>query len=190
MLLPLKEFLYSNASFPLLSTRPIPNSSAEAPTWIKSSPPTIMLSHSVLSLASYILTHATASGSPRATAYAQLTLSILQTWVRDPYVAKTFALEKGDIRLCRQVKMRFGNANASVTPHSNVHTLKSSAPRYSPCQRKTGRSFARFLTAVSSGFVTTFTRIFKHPPICTRPVLFPVEEVLGLSNSIAALAFT
>ncbi|KAF8323104.1 hypothetical protein DL93DRAFT_625081 [Clavulina sp. PMI_390] len=101
-LLPMKDFLLDNPSFPLLSTRPIPQSAPEGPAWLKSLPATVHLAHSVISLASYILTHATASNSPRAAAYASLALTVLQAWIRDPFVLKTFALEKAEVRLCRQ----------------------------------------------------------------------------------------
>lgn len=105
ILRPFYEYLTTNASFPLVSIRTIPYSSAGDPTWLKSSPQTVALPHAVLSLASYILTHATASGSSRAASYAQLALAIIQTWIRDPYVVKTFMMQQGNVWLCRQVQL-------------------------------------------------------------------------------------
>jgi hypothetical protein len=102
-LLPLSEFLRANQSFRLVFIRPIPRLTDSDPTWVRSSPPTSLFLPTILSLSSYILTHATASGSSRAMSYAHTTLRILHTFVEDPILAKTLCVEKGVVRICRQV---------------------------------------------------------------------------------------
>lgn len=123
------------------------------------------LPHAVLSLASYILTHATASGSSRAASYAQLILAVIQTWVRDPHVIKTFTIQHGNVWLCRQVAMIL------LQLLQNTHASYSwrSALRSFLFQRKIDRSFVQSSIAASCGFSIIDIKTSRPRHTCTVP---------------------
>jgi hypothetical protein len=111
-LLPLREFVQFNPSFLILSAQPFVYtiaSATDAPGVKRSS--TFTLPSTVLSLSSYILTHATSSAEPRAGAYAQVCLAIMLIWIRNPFVVKMMSMEKErtEARLCRQVRATYGS---------------------------------------------------------------------------------
>ncbi|KAJ7070877.1 hypothetical protein C8F01DRAFT_1108188 [Mycena amicta] len=92
VLLPVFEFL-RNPIFPLVLISP-PESKSSA----LSSPP-----YTILSLSSYILTHASSTSSPRAIVYANLCLNTLLALVQNDGVLIAFSQPTDErIRLCRQ----------------------------------------------------------------------------------------
>lgn len=71
--------------------------------------------YTILTLSSYLLTHATSLSSPRAIAYANLSLSILLVMVEHVEIVRTLCQSSPtDIRLCRQV-CRCGSQNVLCT---------------------------------------------------------------------------
>jgi hypothetical protein len=99
VLLPIFEFLHLNTTFPLILLESIPMSSDQM-TSSRWSPPPFTL----LTLSSYLLTHASSTSSPRATAYANLSLNILLAFVESDDVMHMFCQSTREtIRLCRQV---------------------------------------------------------------------------------------
>ncbi|KAJ7293157.1 hypothetical protein C8J57DRAFT_1268248 [Mycena rebaudengoi] len=95
VMLPIFEFLRVNSTFPLVLVSPpdeITKSSAI------SSPP-----HTILSLSSYVLTHASSTSSPRAIVYANLCLNTLLTLAQNDGPLIAFSQPSDErIRLCRQ----------------------------------------------------------------------------------------
>jgi hypothetical protein len=100
VLLPIFEFLHSNATFPLILLESIPMGSDQMTSSSPLSPPPFTL----LTLSSYLLTHASSTSSPRATAYANLSLNILLAFVESDDIMHVFCQSTREtIRLCRQV---------------------------------------------------------------------------------------
>ncbi|KAJ7207390.1 hypothetical protein B0H12DRAFT_1158810 [Mycena haematopus] len=94
VMLPVFEFLHTNPTFPLVLISP----SDETKSSAISSPP-----YTVLSLSSYLLTHASSTSSPRAIVYANLCLNTLLTLVENDGVLIAFSQPTDErIRLCRQ----------------------------------------------------------------------------------------
>ncbi|KAJ7631175.1 hypothetical protein FB45DRAFT_917728 [Roridomyces roridus] len=95
VLLPVFEFLRTNLTFPLALISPPEEgakSSAVSSPW-----------STILSLSSYLLTHASSTSSPRAIVYANLCLNTLFTLVRNDGVLFSFSQPSDErIRLCRQ----------------------------------------------------------------------------------------
>ncbi|KAJ7751293.1 hypothetical protein DFH07DRAFT_745670 [Mycena maculata] len=95
VLLPLFEFLRTNPTFPLILISPSDEGTKSSAI---SSP-----SHTILSLSSYLLTHASSTSSPRAIVYANLCLNTLLTLVQNDGVLISFSQPSDErIRLCRQ----------------------------------------------------------------------------------------
>ncbi|KAJ7040434.1 hypothetical protein C8F04DRAFT_1083551 [Mycena alexandri] len=95
VVLPIFEFLRTNPTFPLLLISP----SDEGTKSSAISSPT----HTILSLSSYLLTHASSTSSPRAIVYANLCLNTLLTLVQNDGVLIAFSQPSDErIRLCRQ----------------------------------------------------------------------------------------
>lgn len=97
VLLPIFEFLHLNPIFPLVLLESI--SDPMNPSSQLSPPPFTFLTAS-----SYLLTHASSTSSPRAIAYANLSLNILLTLVESDDIMNSFCKSvPNTIRLCRQV---------------------------------------------------------------------------------------
>ncbi|KAJ7110039.1 hypothetical protein C8R44DRAFT_678676 [Mycena epipterygia] len=95
VLLPMFEFLRTNPTFPLVLVSP---SDEDTKSSAISSPP-----YTILSLSSYLLTHASSTSSPRAIVYANLCLNTLLTLVQNDGVLIAFSQPSDErIRLCRQ----------------------------------------------------------------------------------------
>ena len=95
-LLPVFEFLDNNPTFAEVLVKPF---TQEDDTQDH------VLVLSLVTTSSYILTHATSSASPRAVAYAHLSLNILLRLVQNPKIASAFCQPWfHQIRLCRQVR--------------------------------------------------------------------------------------
>jgi hypothetical protein len=100
VLLPIFEFLHLNMMFPLILLESIPMGSDQMTSTSRLSPPPFTL----LTLSSYLLTHASSTSSPRATAYANLSLNILLAFVESDDIMHVFCQSTREtIRLCRQV---------------------------------------------------------------------------------------
>ncbi|KAJ7619200.1 hypothetical protein DFH06DRAFT_1235619 [Mycena polygramma] len=95
VILPVFEFLRTNPTFPLVLISPSDEGTKSSAI---SSPP-----FTILSLSSYLLTHASSTSSPRAIAYANLCLNTLLTLVQNDGVLIAFSQPSDErIRLCRQ----------------------------------------------------------------------------------------
>jgi len=99
VLLPIFEFLHLNEMFRLVLLESIPAASDQMNPSNRLSP----LPFTFLTLASYLLTHASSTSSPRAIAYANLSLNILLTFVESDDVMNIFCQStRSNIHLCRQ----------------------------------------------------------------------------------------
>ena len=97
MLLPVFEFLDNNPAFSEVLVKPFTQED-------DSQDPVLVLS--LVTVSSYILTHATSSATPRAVAYAHLSLNILLRLVQNPKISSAFCQPRSrPIRLCRQVRL-------------------------------------------------------------------------------------
>ena len=97
MLLPVFEFLDNNPTFAEVLVKPFTQED-------DSQDHGLVLS--LVTVSSYILTHATSSGSPRAVAYAHLSLNILLRLVQNPKISSAFCQPRSrPIGLCRQVRL-------------------------------------------------------------------------------------
>lgn len=95
ILLPLFEFLHSSATFRKTFTE---NLTTQDGTSTKALPITL------LSMTSYLLSHASSSSSPRAIAYANLALNILLVISESEDILGALSQDtQQGIRLCRQV---------------------------------------------------------------------------------------
>ncbi|KAG2076883.1 hypothetical protein BDR04DRAFT_630852 [Suillus decipiens] len=99
-LLPVFEFLFFSPLFGQVLVDMIPKSfDSKQRTLV---PP---LAYNILSLSSYVLTHASSSASPRTLAYASLTLNTLLVMSENAHIMSAFCKptsSKEAIRLCRQ----------------------------------------------------------------------------------------
>ncbi|KAF9786843.1 hypothetical protein BJ322DRAFT_1052283 [Thelephora terrestris] len=94
VLLPVFEFLDNNKSFADVLVKPFTQEDDSQEH---------VLVLSLVTASSYILTHATSSASPRAVAYAHLSLNILLRLVQNPKISSAFCQPRSrPIRLCRQ----------------------------------------------------------------------------------------
>ncbi|KAI0734702.1 hypothetical protein C8Q72DRAFT_770467 [Fomitopsis betulina] len=97
ILLPIFEFLHSNERFHTILLEPLTTKTELSPTRISPLP------YSLLTLASYLLTHATSVHAPRAIGYAHLSLNILLVMAESKVIMEAFCNRgDADIRLCRQ----------------------------------------------------------------------------------------
>ena len=88
-----------NSTFPSILVESINNAAGSK----NLQPP---LSHTVISLSSYLLTHATSTSSPRAISYANVALHILLAFVESEEVIRAFCEPNSQpVRLCRQVSL-------------------------------------------------------------------------------------
>jgi len=111
VLLPIFEFLRANPTFSGVFLEYISPKTDEnlKPTSSRVSAPP----YTILTLSSYILTHATSTSSPRSIAYANLCLNILLAYVENDGILNIFCQPTQEIiRLCRQVLM---NQQISMT---------------------------------------------------------------------------
>lgn len=96
--MPIFEFLHSNERFHTILLEPLTTKTELSPTHISPLP------YSLLTLASYLLTHATSVHAPRAIGYAHLSLNILLVMAESKVIMEAFCNRgDADIRLCRQV---------------------------------------------------------------------------------------
>lgn len=98
-LLPVFEFLFFNPPFAQVLVDMI-----HKPSDNKQSAPVPPLAYNILSLSSYVLTHASSSASPRTLAYANLALNTLLVMSENAAIMSVFckpASSKEAIRLCR-----------------------------------------------------------------------------------------
>ncbi len=103
ILLPLYEFLHGSALFRRVFAATLATADEEKKTASRITP----LPLTLLSLSSYLLSHASSSSSPRAIAYANLAMSTLLVIVEsDEIMSSLRADSKEDVRLCRQVRSR------------------------------------------------------------------------------------
>ncbi|KAG1783513.1 hypothetical protein EV702DRAFT_1053969 [Suillus placidus] len=99
-LLPVFEFLFFNPLFAQVLVDMIPK-----PSDSKQSALVPPLAYNILSLSSYVLTHASSSASPRTLAYANLALNTLLVMSENARIMSVFCKptsSKEAIRLCRQ----------------------------------------------------------------------------------------
>ncbi|RPD55914.1 DUF1741-domain-containing protein [Lentinus tigrinus ALCF2SS1-6] len=99
ILLPLFEFLYGSALFRRIFAGTLVAAEEEKKTATRITP----LPLTLLSLSSYLFSHASSSSSPRAIAYAHLAMSTLLVMAESDEIMAALRTEsKEDIRLCRQ----------------------------------------------------------------------------------------
>lgn len=108
MLLPVFELLDNNPTFAEVLVKPFTREDDSQDR---------VLVLSLVTASSYILTHATSSASPRAVAYAHLSLNILLKLVQNPKISSAFCQPRSrPIRLCRQVRVfRPGGSHEGYT---------------------------------------------------------------------------
>lgn len=100
VLLPIFEFLLVNETFLKVFVAGIDSGTKHQTDHVTPLPLTI------ISLASYLLTHATSTSSPRSIAYANLALSILLVMAESDDVMAALCKPTSDtIRICRQVRI-------------------------------------------------------------------------------------
>ena len=100
ILLPLFEFLHGSPLFRRVFAGTLVAAEEEKKTATRLTP----LPLTLLSLSSYLLSHASSSSSPRAIAYASLAMSTLLVMVESDEIMASLRQEsKEDVRLCRQV---------------------------------------------------------------------------------------
>jgi hypothetical protein len=100
VLLPLFEFIHVNPTFSSVMLEPISKLDEKNQSDLPSSP-----AFSILTLSSYLLSHASSAFSPRSVAYANLSLKILLAFVENDEVMTQFCQPtQCHIRLCRQVR--------------------------------------------------------------------------------------
>lgn len=100
VLLPLFEFMHLNPLFPSMLAETLNTGRTEDQA--RYVPP---LPVAITSLASYIVSHASSMGSPRAMAYANVALANQLVWVECDGLLETLLQPTNvEIRLCRQVK--------------------------------------------------------------------------------------
>jgi hypothetical protein len=127
ILLPVFELVHENSVFCEVLIETIPEEKSEDTRF----PPFLF---TLLTLSSYIFAHANSSPSPRALAYANLTLHILLSLVeKDALVARLYQPTSVDIWICRQVRS-FDDLTVAAPemPLEAAHTtgfLSSSASR-------------------------------------------------------------
>ncbi|KZT75029.1 hypothetical protein DAEQUDRAFT_807295 [Daedalea quercina L-15889] len=98
ILLPIFEFLHANELFHTILLEPL-TTEAEQQVAVRIPP----LPYTLLTLASYLLTHASSVHAPRAVGYAHLSLNILLVLSESKTIMETFCNRgDADIRLCRQ----------------------------------------------------------------------------------------
>ncbi|KZT30822.1 hypothetical protein NEOLEDRAFT_1053272, partial [Neolentinus lepideus HHB14362 ss-1] len=115
-LLPAYEFLHANQTFSSLLLEEL-HLAAEKSTAGSGKPLLVTL----LTLSSYILSHATSSGSPRAAAYGNMALHVLRVVVENDSIFRVFYEPcKIDIRLCRQ---RLPGLPVQTTPRPPICAL-------------------------------------------------------------------
>jgi hypothetical protein len=127
ILLPIFEFAYANPNF---CTVLLESLSPDHEGHISGhSPP---LPFTIMSLSSYILTHATSSSEPRAISYANLALHILLVFSNNNRMMSHFCQPTQAIWLCRQVKASVDmlnglNVSAEITlpTHNDYATTPS-----------------------------------------------------------------
>jgi hypothetical protein len=93
------------------------------------------LAATILTLFSYVFTHASASGSPRALSYAHLSLQILLLFVESPILMERLT-EPGTekILICRQVSKTFESVIVSLNKSKRIPALPiASASRPELC---------------------------------------------------------
>ncbi|KAL6310173.1 hypothetical protein BKA93DRAFT_722531 [Sparassis latifolia] len=96
ILLPVFEFLSANETFRRVLVETPETDSDKITSRIAPLP------YTLLTLSSYLLTHASSTSSPRATAYANLALNTLLVMAESKEILSSFCMNKADIRLCRQ----------------------------------------------------------------------------------------
>jgi hypothetical protein len=103
MLLPMYDLLHYNSVFRDIFKRSLA-SLVDSPATVRSETP---YSHALLSLSSYLLTHASSTSSSRALAYAHLALTTLLVVVEDDDIVSALCQPPPpgypEVRLCRQV---------------------------------------------------------------------------------------
>lgn len=99
-MLPLYEFLQGSPTFRRIFASTLAAAEEDKKTATRITP----LPLTLLSLSSYLLSHASSSSSPRAIAYANLALNTLLVMSENDEIMAALQEEsKEDIRLCRQV---------------------------------------------------------------------------------------
>ncbi|TFY70009.1 hypothetical protein EVJ58_g112 [Rhodofomes roseus] len=98
ILLPIFEFLHANERFHTILLEPLTVDAEQQAT--ARTPP---LPYTLLTLASYLLTHASSVHAPRAIGYAHLSLNILLVMAESKIIMEVFCNRgDADIRLCHQ----------------------------------------------------------------------------------------
>ena len=148
-LLSVFEFLYFNPIFPGILVESI-----SSPTDTRSPhtrlPP---LPFTLLTISSYLLTHASSSSSTRAIAYANLSLNILLAMVENAGIIDVLCQSvKTSIRLCRQVCVIFYSANI------RAHSCKCRGYLFFPSLPRLDRLYAPYWTVVYSSSVIIFIK--------------------------------
>jgi len=125
VLLPVFEFLDSNQTFAEVLVKPFTQEDDSQDR---------VLILSLVTASSYILTHATSSASPRAVAYAHLSLNILLRLVQNPKISSAFCQPwSRPIRLCRQVRLSYtdgwsGGCTIILEDSAVTHSNRPSSP--------------------------------------------------------------
>jgi hypothetical protein len=102
ILLPLFEFIHVNPTFCSVLMEPISGQREER----VSNDASLPLPFTIITLSSYLLSHASSALSLRSVAYANLSLKILLALVENDEIMTLFCQPTEDsVRLCRQVKI-------------------------------------------------------------------------------------
>ena len=151
--LPVSEYLHHNQLFRSIFLETLVSSPSNDTT---------PLPNTLLSLSSYILTHASSSGAPRCLAYANLSLNVLLVCVEHADIIRKFTQNEGkDVRLCRQV----GLSDCVLLFHSYRRHLERDNLSC-PYLRLHDHRFVHSWTAVFYGYDTTCKRNYRWSNIC------------------------
>jgi len=162
VLLPMFEFLHLNQTFPLVLLEFTSTVSDQTSSSNRLSPPPFTF----LTLSSYLLTHASSAASPRAIAYANLSLNILLTFVENEDVMSVFCQSTQDsIRLCRQVSLTSLWFFCFVLLKISIIATGRECLCYL-CHPRHGLRFALYWIVVYFGCVTISINVWKCIRTC------------------------
>lgn len=147
ILLPIFEFLHANERFHTILLEPL-TTETEPPGPARISP----LPYTLLTLASYLLTHASSVHAPRAIGYAHLSLNMLLVMAESRVVMQVFCnIGDADVRLCRQVSSSSTSSRRQLRRViRGNHCFHIQGP---------GSLFVPYWTAACCGYDTTCTNV-------------------------------
>ena len=155
VLLPILEFVQRNRVFPSIFVEGIKDTDAAGNSSSRSPLP-----HTILSLSSYLLTHATSTASSRAIGYSNVALHILLNSAESDVVIRAFCEPSPQpVRLCRQVWLILCSIIALLKK------FQRGSQSY-PFLQLLVRSSVRSWIVAFSGFGTTCTSDLRLLSIC------------------------